>query len=128
MVGALVVFAVRELPGEEGRQEAGPTASLCKTHPTASLIIISQAQRRRSSLKRSNPERSQPSIQCCDCCGVLLMNWLILCFLLDRSISETIPESWQEDAIAGAVVRAQQQQQQHNGVFGRLFWGVGRGE
>ena len=47
MVGALVVFAVRELPGEEGRQEAGPTASLCKTHPTASLIVISQAQRRR---------------------------------------------------------------------------------
>ena len=48
MVGAVVVFAVRELPGEEGRQEAGPTASLCKTHPTASLIVISQAQRRRS--------------------------------------------------------------------------------
>ena len=56
------------------------------------------------------------------------MNWLMFCFLLDNSISERILEPRQGDAVAGAVMRAQQQQQQHLGGFGTLFWGVGGGE
>ena len=56
------------------------------------------------------------------------MNWLMFCFLLDNSISERILEPRQGDAVAGAVMRVQQQQQQHLGGFGTLFWGVGGGE